>query len=111
MGQVKMANISSLQSLIVCFVGTERHQLGIEGLCLEMKRAIITGTFERAETEACRRLVEPGDLILDCGGAIGYIGLFCLEQRRASRVVSVEANPHSIKLLRRNYQAHSRCLK
>lgn len=73
-----------------------------------MKVAIVSGRYERAEAEACRSLVRSGDKIVELGAAVGYVGLFCLTQGAASRVVSVEANPGSVRRLVHNYDLSGR---
>lgn len=77
------------------------------GIGAKMKKAVVQGEYERAETSACRSMIRPGDQILELGGAIGYLGLFCLKQCGAARVCSVEGNPNTVKLLKNNYALNS----
>jgi FkbM family methyltransferase len=83
-------------------------RLDLTGIGPVMKQAIVLGQYERAETAACRAMIRPGDQILELGGAVGYVGLFCLTQCGASRVTSVEANPNTLTLLRNNYVLNAR---
>jgi FkbM family methyltransferase len=82
--------------------------LSLEGLSLCMKRAILKGAYEKAEIAISRKLIREGDNILELGGAIGFVGLFCLTQMKASRVISVEANPETAEQLKHNYGINQR---
>ena len=82
--------------------------LSLQGLSPRLKRAIIDGTYEQAEVEIAKQLVGEGDQILELGGAIGFVGLFCLTALRAGRVVSVEPNPSTAAQLRKNYELNLR---
>jgi FkbM family methyltransferase len=69
---------------------------------------MVQSTYEAAEVAACTNLIQPGDRILELGGAIGFIGLYCLINRGAASVISVEANPHTVESLRDNYLRNGR---
>src|SRR4051794_33272819 len=81
----------------------EGVELDIEGLDDLMKTVILKATYEAPEVVICKQLIEPSDRILECGAAIGFVGLFCLKTLRVSKMVSVEANPGTVARLRRNY--------
>lgn len=77
-------------------------------MSLEMKSVIVKGLYEAAEKASCQSMIQPGDRIIELGGAIGYIGLFCLLKCKAESVVSVEANPATAAMLRANYRLNGR---
>jgi FkbM family methyltransferase len=90
---------------------TEAELAGIKfdiaGLPPQMKEVILKGFYEWPEVAICRDLIEPGECILELGGAIGFVGLFCLKNLQAAKVVSVEPNSGTIDRLRRNYKLNS----
>jgi FkbM family methyltransferase len=59
--------------------------------------------YEEPERMICERLLVPKDGVLEIGSAIGFIGLFCQKKLGIQRYISVEPNPHSIEMLKRNY--------
>jgi FkbM family methyltransferase len=56
--------------------------------------AILAGRFEAEEASQIAAIVRPGDRVLEIGAGIGFISTLLARQRRVSRVVAVEANPH-----------------
>lgn len=76
----------------------------IDNMCAAMQKHLLSGGYEAAELQLVRSLVGPGDRVLELGGAIGFIGLFCRKVLRADDVVSVEPNAQTLAQLRRNYR-------
>jgi FkbM family methyltransferase len=66
-----------------------------------IRRAILEGRFEAEEASQIPRIVRPGDRVLEIGAGIGFISTLLSRQRRVSRVVAVEANPHLIDYMSR----------
>jgi FkbM family methyltransferase len=81
----------------------EGVRLDLSDLSPRMREVVLSGNYERSEVTLCRQMLEPGDRILELGGAIGYVGLFCLKNLQAAEVVSAEPNPRTAAILRRNY--------
>jgi len=79
-------------------------RLDISKLSPRMKEVILSGEYESAEASLCRQTILPGDRILELGGAIGFVGLFCLRNLHAAEVVSAEPNPRTAAILRRNFE-------
>ena len=64
-----------------------------------------TGEWEPLETALIGKLLQPGDVFVDVGANIGYFTL--LASRRvgpAGRIIAVEANPRTFKLLEANVE-------
>jgi FkbM family methyltransferase len=59
-----------------------------------IRRAMLEGRFEAEEASQIPHIVRPGDRVLEIGAGIGFISTLLARQRRVSRVVAVEANPH-----------------
>lgn len=68
----------------------------------KIRNRILIG-YESAEKQICREFVRKDDSVLELGGGIGFIGLFCQKCLGVRNYATVEANPHTIKLLERNY--------
>ena len=68
-------------------------------------QAIIEGRFETEEASQIPGIVRPGDRVLEIGAGTGFISTLLSRQRRVSRVIAVEANPH---LLDYMTQLHAR---
>ncbi|QIF02950.1 FkbM family methyltransferase [Roseimicrobium sp. ORNL1] len=78
-------------------------ELNVTGLSISMKKLLISGGFEKAETEVARSLVQPGDRILDLGAGLGFVGLYAMKFLAAAQITAVEANPNTFELLKDNY--------
>jgi len=84
-------------------VELEGVKLDVSGLSSLMKNHIRTGRYEVQERRIAQRVLTKNDVVLELGGAIGFIGLFCRQQIGVKHHFSVEANPNTLKLLQRNY--------
>jgi FkbM family methyltransferase len=82
----------------------EGVRLDLRGLSPMMKNIILTGRYEAQERRLCARSLRPGDVVLELGGAIGFVGLYCRKALGVKRVVSVEANPATLARLQDNYE-------
>jgi FkbM family methyltransferase len=78
-------------------------KLDVSPLSPLMKNIIMTGRYEAPERSLVGRALTPDDTVLELGGAIGFIGLFCRRVIGVRHVTSVEANPSTLAMLRRNY--------
>ena len=78
-------------------------RLDVSGLSSMMKNHILQQRYEQQECMLARKVLQPEDVVLELGGAIGFIGLFCRLILRVRHHVSVEPNPKTIAMLRRNY--------
>lgn len=81
----------------------EGVRLNLDGLSPMMKNIILTKRYEAQERRLCAKSLGAGDVVLELGGAIGFVGLYCLKTLGVKRVVSVEANPATLARLRGNY--------
>jgi FkbM family methyltransferase len=79
-------------------------RLKVSGLSTSMKEALLNGTYEEAELSLCRQLLVPGDVVLEVGSAIGFLGIFATQSIGVGRFVSVEANTYTAERLRKNYE-------
>ena len=93
------------------FILPRKRQASLEGVRLDistlsplMKNIILTGRYESQERQLARQALTKDDVILELGGAIGFIGLYCRKVIGVKHITSVEANPNTLKLLRRNYE-------
>jgi len=101
-------NLSS--RLLFKFVLPRLQRVKLEGIALDvsklsplMKNHIRTGRYEVQERILAHRALTKDDVILELGGAIGFIGLFCRKVIGVKHHFSVEANPETLELLKRNY--------
>ena len=78
-------------------------RLDVSGLSPMMKNHILQERYEQQECLLAQKVLKPEDVVLELGGAIGFIGLFCRLVLRVRHHVSVEPNPNTIAMLRRNY--------
>ena len=91
-----------------------RHKLPTGGLLLLDSGHSFTHAFYPAVNAyepdvraAVKRYLKPGDVFLDCGSNIGYFSVMANDiVGKLGRVISVEANPTTFKLLRRNLDAN-----
>jgi FkbM family methyltransferase len=66
-----------------------------------IRRAMLEGRFEAEEASQIPHIVRPGDRVLEIGAGIGFISTLLARQRRVSRVIAVEANPHLLAYMAR----------
>ena len=81
----------------------EGVKLDISTLSPLMKNIILTGRYESQERRLATKALSRQDVVLELGGAIGCIGLYCRKTLGVRHVTRVEANPQTLGLLRRNY--------
>jgi len=81
----------------------EGIHLDLSRLSLKIRNRILKG-YEEAEKMLCHRLLCRNDRVLELGGGIGFIGLYCQKRLGITNYVTVEANPFTISLLKENYQ-------
>lgn len=81
----------------------EGVKLHIASLSPLMKNVILTGRYEFQERRLASMFLSTGDVVLELGGAIGFIGLYCRKVLGVKHVTSVEANPGTLEMLRSNY--------
>lgn len=82
-------------------------ELDISMLSPLMKNNILEGRYEFQERRLASRCLTPRDVVLELGGAIGFIGLFCRKVIGVRHHLTVEANPRTIELMKRNYRLNA----
>lgn len=81
----------------------EGVKLDISKLSSLMKNHIRTGRYDVQERRLAQQSLTKNDVILELGGAIGFIGLYCRKVIGVKHHFSVEASPHTLEQLKRNY--------
>lgn len=91
------------------------HTVTLEGVALDvstlspvMKNNLLCGRYEVQERTLAQLFLTADDTVLEIGGAIGFIGLFCQTRLGISRYTTVEANPATVEVLKRNYALNGR---
>ncbi len=77
--------------------------LDISSLSPLMKNHILQDRYEFQERRLVQQCLTKDDVILELGGAIGFIGLFCRKVIGVKHHLTVEPNPNTLAMLRRNY--------
>lgn len=78
--------------------------LDISSLSPLMKNNILQDRYEFQERRLAQQCLGSDDVILELGGAIGFIGLFCRKVIGVKHHLTVEPNPNTLAMLRRNYE-------
>ena len=73
-----------------------------------MKNNLLLGRYEVQERTLAQQFLTREDAVLEVGGAIGFIGLFCQSRLGITRYTTVEANPNTVALLKQNYVLNGR---
>lgn len=89
-------------------VTLEGVKLDVSPLSPLMKNNLLLGRYEVQERALAQQFLTCEDAVLEIGGAIGFIGLFCQTRLGLTRYTTVEANPGTVELLKRNYALNGR---
>jgi len=89
-------------------VTLESVRLDISNLSPLMKNNLLLGRYEVQERSLAAQFLTRDDAVLEIGGAIGFIGLFCQIRLGITRYTTVEANPNTFEMLKRNYALNGR---
>ncbi len=86
-------------------------EVTLEGVTLDvsmmspiMKNNLLEGRYEVQERRLSEAYLNAEDCVLEIGGAIGFIGLFCQKKIGIKNYVTVEANPNTLGTLKANYK-------
>ncbi|WP_298293710.1 FkbM family methyltransferase [uncultured Litoreibacter sp.] len=88
-------------------------QFELSGVTLEVPEAFLTkrirmklknGGYEGHESRAAQLVVDYGDRVLDLGSGVGYVATLCAMLAGAENVVTVEANPDLLPVIRGNLE-------
>lgn len=79
-------------------------RLDVSTLSVKARHRLLCVGYETHEKLMCRDFLDPSDSVLELGAAIGFIGLYCQKQIGIRQYISVEANPRTLEMLKRNYQ-------
>lgn len=74
----------------------------------DVKNVFYEGEYEAIECDLAARYLTSEDSVLEVGGAIGFISLFCLTHLGIGRYTVAEPNPKTAELLLRNYTLNGR---
>ncbi|MFZ4763953.1 MAG: FkbM family methyltransferase [Roseimicrobium sp.] len=81
----------------------EGVELDISTLSSVLKNRLLDGRYEAPERRIAAKHLSPDDRVLELGGAIGFIGLYCQRNLGIRSYTTVEANPATVELLKKNY--------
>jgi FkbM family methyltransferase len=81
----------------------EGIKLDVSTLSPLMKNNIVVGRYEVQERKLAQRYLKEDDRVLELGGALGFIGLYCYKHLGIRTYATVEANPKTVELLKHNY--------
>lgn len=73
-----------------------------------VKDSLYAELYERHETGALSRLLEPGDVVVEAGAAIGFVGLHASKIIDPSQLHLIEANRDLIAEIEHNFKANGR---
>jgi FkbM family methyltransferase len=68
-----------------------------------IKHNLIKGWYEANEAKAAKLLLQDGDIVLEIGGGCGFLSAFVAKLGRASRVITVEADPELIPIMEQTH--------
>jgi len=83
----------------------------LNGIMLSVPDAMLTPrlraklsdcSYEAQEAAAAMRRVGPGRRVLDLGAGVGYVACLCAREAGAQHIVTVEANPAMLEVVRGN---------
>lgn len=83
----------------------------IDGITLDVPEALLddkirdkltSGEYEHSEARAARMRVRSGNRVLELGAGIGFISSVCAQLTDPKRIITVEANPETLGVIRQN---------
>lgn len=79
--------------------------LGVpEGLAnASIAQKLADGSYEADEAQSVDRCVRPGFRVLELGAGLGYVGMLAARKTEPGNVLSVEANPDLLPVIRANH--------
>lgn len=86
-----MAETKDVQKILKC--RGMRFPLDREVLPPRIRSLLREGTYEHKEAEAVKKLVKPGDVVMELGAGIGFMSTLVATKTPAASVHSFEANP------------------
>jgi predicted RNA methylase len=87
-----------------------RGEARVNGIALPIDRSVLSphmeltlaaGRYERRERALSARIIRSGDVVLELGAGLGFLGSYLRKFTRAGKIVCVEANPHLIPYIAR----------
>jgi FkbM family methyltransferase len=85
-------------------VTLEGLKFDVSDLSTKIRNRLLSGAYELHEKMMCKDFLSPSDGVLEIGGAIGFIGLYCQNKLGIRNYTSFEANPRTFEILKRNYE-------
>jgi len=65
-----------------------------------LKKAIVSNTYESGEHKELQRIIQKGENILEIGAGIGYISALCRKNPKTNQITIFEANPQLIDFIK-----------
>lgn len=81
----------------------EGLKFDVSELSPKIRNRLLSGAYEAHEKKMCGDFLSRSDSILEVGGAIGFIGLYCQKNLGIQSYSCFEANPRTYEILKRNY--------
>jgi FkbM family methyltransferase len=81
----------------------EGLKFDVSELSPKIRNRLLSGAYEEYEKKMCRDFLNPNDVVVELGAAIGFIGLLCQKELGIKNYASFEANPRTMEILKRNY--------
>ncbi|MBY0397947.1 MAG: FkbM family methyltransferase, partial [Thermoleophilia bacterium] len=70
----------------------------------KIERPMRRGRYEGGEAKALRKVLRPGDRVLELGAGVGLLSTISAMVKGVERVTAVEANPGLIPLIRETHR-------
>lgn len=81
--------------------------LNLESLPFAMQEKIIKGHYEEEEIRILPNFISSEDEVMEIGGAVGFLSLYCKKILGVKKLVSIEANPKTLEYLLQNYKINN----
>jgi FkbM family methyltransferase len=85
-------------------ISLEGLKFDVSELSTKIRNRLLSGAYEAHEKQMCSDFLTAEDSVVEIGGAIGFIGLFCQRKIGIRNYSCFEANPRTYDILRQNYK-------
>ncbi len=80
-------------------------------ITINIYKSFLNGSYERGEYNVLKNILKPGDRLFEVGTGMGYNAMFSASVIGAENVITYEANPRLIPVIKENFQLNNKNIR